>query len=234
MSDFPADQVENAATAEHGDTGTQHADAAQWAAAPAQHRRRLPWASLHTLLVQGGFPGIFPALADSRASAPADYSDLEPANEDLFQALHSLLEELARAAAHAKRLTEALQAAQRQEAAVVAGFTSAAKRREAEVAKWKRLALDNQLAARDAQLSSRHSGQAGDAASAEARRLEGQVQQLEHQLRSKVGGDKATNLVWPCKCCLSGWERGGRAQVGGSHLRCREEQTWRVLLLPWL
>ncbi|KAL4422033.1 hypothetical protein ABPG77_004849 [Micractinium sp. CCAP 211/92] len=185
MSDFPADQVEDAATAEHGDTSKQQADAAQWAAAPAQHRRRLPWASLHTLLVQGGFPGIFPALADSSASAPADYSDLEPANEDLFQALHSLLEELARAAAHAKRLTEALQAAQRREAAVVAGFTSAAKRREAEVAKWKRLALDNQLAARDAQLSSRHSGQAGDAASAEARRLEGQVQQLKHQLRSK-------------------------------------------------
>lgn len=167
-------------------TSRDRADAAQWAVSSARQRRRLPWGLLHTLLVQRGFPGIFASLADSGAAAVADYADLEPANEDLFEALHSLLEEQARAAAHARRLTEALQAAQRREGALVAGFTSAAKRREAEVAKWKRLALDNQVAVRDAQLFSQQSGRASDAAAVEARRLEGLVQQLEHQLRGKA------------------------------------------------
>lgn len=79
---------------------------------------QLEWSSLHTLLVQRGFPGLLPADADA---------DRQPDPATLFTALHSLLQEQARSTSHQQRLAEAAQAAARREGALVASLTVAAR-----------------------------------------------------------------------------------------------------------
>ena len=166
-----------------------------------QQQRQLPWGSLHNLLVRHGFPGLLP-VDTADAPVPADTADLqeqqqpqqqqqalEPEPAAVFETLHSLLQEHQRGSLHQQRLAEAAQATARREAALIAGFTSAARQREAEVTKWKRLALDTQKAARDAQLSSQHSSHVEQQLAAEARQLERRVSQLQHALHSRVGAN---------------------------------------------
>ncbi|PSC71462.1 hypothetical protein C2E20_5039 [Micractinium conductrix] len=148
----------------HGDGTHSAASGREWLVPPPRGRR-LPWGSLHTLLVRRGFPGLFATEEEAMA---ADYTELEPDIVTCFDVIHSLLEDQTRVAAHHRRLSESISAAQRREAAIVHSFTTAAKRRAAETNKWKRLTIDNQIAAVVA-----------------AKRLEGEVNQLTHELRGK-------------------------------------------------
>lgn len=156
---------------------------------PAAPAGKLPWASLHTLLVQRGFPGLLPGN-----SAPDGLVPAQPDPAALFQALQSLLAEQARAAAHQLRLGETAAGAARREGALVSSFTAAAKQRDAEVARWKRLALENAQAARDAHLTSVDAGASREQLAADARKLQTAVSRLQAALHSKeveVGRIKA-------------------------------------------
>lgn len=148
-------------------------------------QRQLPWQSLHTLLVQRGFPGLL--------SMDDEASSRQPDPAAVFEALHSLVREHARCAAHQQRLTEAAQLAARREGALLASFAAASKQKEGEIAKWKRLALENQVAARDAQRSRQQCRGASDQLAAEARQMEGLVSRQQHALSVRVGP-----LMWLC------------------------------------
>ena len=137
----------------HGDGTHSAASGREWLVPPPRGRR-LPWGSLHTLLVRRGFPGLFATEEEAMA---ADYTELEPDIVTCFDVIHSLLEDQTRVAAHHRRLSESISAAQRREAAIVHSFTTAAKRRAAETNKWKRLTIDNQIAVRDARIASKSS-----------------------------------------------------------------------------
>lgn len=63
--------------------------------------------------------------------------------------------------------------------------------KDAELLKWKRLALGSQRALREAQQAERQSQRAAHKAAAEAKVLEGQLAQLQHELRAKVRGEQA-------------------------------------------
>lgn len=145
--------------------------------------QQLPWAALHSHLLQRGFPGLLPLGSDAGSAAAQ-----QPDPAALFAALSSLLQEQARSAAQQQRLAEATQAAARREGALVASLTAAAHKRDADIEKWKRLALSNQVAARDAQMSSRQCSHAGEQLAAEARALERDVARLQHALHGKVRG----------------------------------------------
>ncbi|KAL4858434.1 hypothetical protein ACK3TF_001414 [Chlorella vulgaris] len=137
----------------------------------------LRWQALHTSLVQRGFPGLF--------------GDGEPASQPdpaaTFQALHSLLQEHARCSVHQQRLLEATQAAGRRERALVSGFAAEARKRAAETAKWKQVALSCQVSARDAQRGCQQRQGATEQLAAEARQLDALVTRHQHALSVQAG-----------------------------------------------
>lgn len=198
------------------------------AAGPAPLLQHLPWASLHELLVERGFPGVLPAgEADMGAASGDSRQAVQPNPAALFTALHSLLREQARAAAHQQRLAEAAQAAARREGALVSSLTAAAKQRDGEIAKWKRLALDNQRAARDAQQAGGSLSQSREQLAAEARQLQGTVARLQAALHRKVCPLRAHGVVMalaepsaPCACCSNA--------VHGQQRACATCCRWRA------
>ncbi len=155
---------------------------------------QLPWASLHELLVERGFPGVLPAAGADVGAGSSELQEPQPDPATLFTALHSLLQDQARAKLHQERLAEAAKAAARREGALVSSFTAAAKQRDAEIAKWKRLALDNQRAAREAQQAGGSLSQSREQLAAEARQLQGTVARLQAALHRKV----RQLFWWPC------------------------------------
>ena len=175
------------AVQQHSSAITEDAVEPAEAAGPAAElsEQQLPWASLHELLMERGFPGVLCAGAADVGAATGD-SHQQPDPAALFTALHSLLREQARGAAHQQRLAEAAQAAARREGALVSSFTAATKQRDGEIAKWKRLALDNQRAARDAQQAGGSLSQSREQLAAEARQLQGTVARLQAALHRKV------------------------------------------------
>jgi hypothetical protein len=139
----------------------------------------LPWHGLHSLLVRRGFPGLFGSADPS--------SQPQPDQAALYSALQSLLHENARCSAHQQRLVEAAREASRRESALVRSFAAAAKKKAGELAKWKRLAMESQVAAQHAQHSGQRCKGTGDQIAAEARQLEALVSRQQHALSIKVG-----------------------------------------------
>ena len=159
---------------------------------------KLEWKSLNASLLRAGFPPIFPSSGAGfvEAAAPAQDSSL------VYQALDSLLREHARLCTHMQHLADGVQGASRREIQVVASFNAISGQKNAQLHKWKRLALENQQLARDAQLASAHNSASTQSLVAEAKRLAGQVMQLEHELRSKVGRVQVVDAQRCCRC----WE----------------------------
>lgn len=200
LSSLPAAAAAHAVE-HHGSTEVEDAvESAQPAGAP---QLRLPWASLHELLVERGFPGVLPANTADVGAGSYQPQESQPDPAALFTALHSLLQEQARAKLHQERLAEAAKGAARREAALVSSFTTAAKQRDAEIAKWKRLALDNQRAARDAQQAGGSLSQSREQLVVEVRQLQGTVARLQAALHRKVSHAGTQGRGW-CDACGAG------------------------------
>ncbi|PRW56849.1 basal body [Chlorella sorokiniana] len=183
----PAAASAACAVERHSSTMVEDAvESAQPAGPGAQPQLQLPWASLHELLVARGFPGLLPTeAADVGAGSSQLQQQQQPNPAALFTALHSLLQEQARAKQYQERLSEAAQTGARREGALVSSFTAAAKQRDAEIAKWKRLALDNQRAARDAQQAGGSLSQSREQLAADVRQMQGTVARLQAALHRK-------------------------------------------------